>query len=87
MIEAALLIEANWTSLVDEVWVTVATEAAVLERLKQHRGLAEEQILARIHSQLSAEERVKHADVIINNNGNLDEIKAKVKELWAGFHT
>ncbi len=87
VIEAAILIEANWTPLVDEVWVTVAREAAVLERLKLQRGLAEEQILARIHSQLSAEERGKHADVVINNDGDLDEMKAKVKELWERLHT
>ncbi|MFC1977765.1 dephospho-CoA kinase [Chloroflexota bacterium] len=86
VLEAAVLIEANWTSLVDEVWVTVAREAAVLERLKQQRGLAEEQTLARIRSQLSAEERAKHADVVINNDGDLDEMKSKVKELWERLH-
>jgi dephospho-CoA kinase len=86
VLEAAILIEANWTSLVDEVWVTVAPEAMVLERLKQQRGLEEEQTLARIHNQLSSEERVKHANVIINNDGDLDEVKAKVKELWERLH-
>jgi len=86
VLEAAVLIEANWTSLVDEVWVTVASETVVLERLKQQRGLEEEQTLARIRNQLSSEERVKHADVIINNNGDLDEVKAKVKELWERLH-
>lgn len=83
VLEAALLIEASWTSLVDEVWITVAPEVAVLERVKKQRGLADEQTLARIRSQLSAEERGKHADVVINNAGELDEMKAKVKELWA----
>lgn len=87
VLEAAVLIEANWTSLVDEVWVTVASEAIVLERLKKQRGLDEEQTLARIRSQLSLEERVKHADVIINNDGELAEMKATVKELWARLHT
>ncbi|MBI4283764.1 MAG: dephospho-CoA kinase [Chloroflexi bacterium] len=82
-LEAAILIEANWTPLVDEVWVTVSPETAVLERVKKQRGLDETQTLARIRSQLSSEERVKHADVVINNDGNLDEMKAKVKELWA----
>ena len=83
VLEAAILIEANWTSLADEVWVTVAPEDKVLKRLKEQRGLDEEQTLARIRSQLSAEERAQHADVIINNEGDLDEVKAKVKELWA----
>ncbi len=87
VLEAAALIEANWTSYVDEVWVTVAPKSAVLERLKEQRGLEEEQTLARIHSQLSAEERMKHADVVINNDGDLNEVKAKVRELWERLHT
>ena len=82
VLEAAILIEANWTSLIDEVWVTVAPEAAVLERVKKQRGLDEGQTLARIRSQLSNEEREKHADVVINNDGDLDEVKTRVKELW-----
>ncbi len=87
VVEAAILLEANWTSLVDEVWVTVAAEAAVLERLKAQRGMEAEQTLARIRSQLTTEERVKQADVVISNDGDLDEVKAKVKELWARLHT
>lgn len=86
VLEAAILIEANWTPLVNEVWITVAPEANVLERLKKQRGLAEEQTLARIRSQLSSEERVKHADVVINNDGQIEEVKAKVRELWARLH-
>ncbi len=86
VLEAAVLIEANWTPLVDEVWVTVAPEAAVLERVRKQRGLAEEQTLARIRSQLSSEERKKHADVVINNDGDINEVKAKVKELWDRLH-
>ncbi len=86
VLEAAILIEANWTSLVDEVWVTVASETTVLKRLKKQRGLEEEQTLARIRSQLSAEERMKRADVVINNDGDLDEVKAKVRELWERLH-
>jgi len=86
VLEAAVLIEANWNSLVDELWVTLAPEAMVLERLKKQRGLEEERTLARIRSQLSTEERVKHADVVINNDGEIDEVKAKVKELWDKLH-
>lgn len=82
VIEAAVLIEANWTPLADEVWVATAPEAAVLDRLEKQRGMDKEQTLARIHSQLSSEERSKHADVIISNEGSLDELKAKIGKLW-----
>ena len=82
VLEAPLLIEAGWTSLVDEVWVTVASESTVLRRLEEQVGLSKEQSLARIRSQLSSEERIKQADVVIDTDCSLDEVKTKVKELW-----
>ncbi len=86
VLEAPLLIEANWTSLVDEVWVTVASESTVLRRLKEKFELSEPESLARIHSQLPSEEKVKHADVIINTDCALGELRAKVEGLWQGLH-
>lgn len=82
VLEAAVLIEANWTDLVDEVWVTVAPEETAVKRLQNRGGLSEGQARARIRSQLSSEERAKHADVIIDTNCDLAEVEAKVEELW-----
>ena len=70
---------------VDEVWVTVAPESTVLRRLKEKVGLSKTESLARIRSQLSPEERVKHADVVIDTDCDLAELKARVKELWQGL--
>ena len=82
VLEAPLLLEAGWTSLVDEVWVTVAPEDTVLRRLQERVGLSREEVLSRIRSQLPSEERVKRADIVINTDCSLDEVKAKVKKLW-----
>ena len=82
VLEAPLLVEAGWTSTVDEVWVTVVPESVVLKRLRERSELSEPESLARVRSQISSAERKKHADAIINNDGSLDELKAKVKELW-----
>ena len=82
VLEAPLLLEAGWTSLADEVWVTTASEATVLERLRERAGLSEQESLARIRSQMSNEERLKHADAIIDSDCSLDELKAKIKGLW-----
>lgn len=87
VLEAAILIEAKWTSLVDEVWVAVTPEAKILERLEKQRGLEKQQTLARIHAQMPTEERVKHADVVISNDGDFDKLKAKVSELWKKLQT
>ncbi len=83
VLEAPLLIEAGWTALVDEVWVTTAPEATVLRRLQERIGLSRAEAQTRIRSQLSSAERQKHADTVINTDCDLNEVKARVKELWA----
>jgi len=82
VLEAPLLLEADWTLLVDEVWVTSASEATVLKRLKERTGLSESEALARVRAQLSLEERSKQATVVIDTECSLDKLKAKVKDLW-----
>lgn len=82
VLEAPLLLEADWTALADEVWVTTAAESTMLQRLKQRSGLSQAESLTRIRSQLSSAERVKHADVIIDTDCDLDELRSRVKELW-----
>jgi len=84
VVEAPLLIEAGWTSLVDEVWVTTAPRATVLKRLEQ-MGLSRAESLARIRSQLPAKERVKHAEVVIDTDCSFEELKAKAGRLWQGL--
>ena len=82
VVEAPLLIEAGWSSLVDEAWVTVALQATVIKRLRAGMGLSRAEAMTRIHSQLSAKEKVKHADVIINTDCSFAELKEKVSKLW-----
>jgi len=85
VLEAPLLLEVGRPSLadeVDEVWVTVAPEAVVLKRLEKKTGLSQAQSRARIRSQLPSKERLKHADVVIDTDCRLDELKARVEKLW-----
>ena len=82
VLEAAILIEAKWTDLVDQIWVTTAPEAKVIDRLQNRVGLSEEQARARIRAQLSTEEKGKHADVVIDTDCELAELGVKVLELW-----
>lgn len=85
VVEAALLLEAGWSSLVDEVWVTVASEATVLERLKGRSGLSKSESRARLRAQLPVSERLGRADVVIDTDCRLDELKARVMGLWQGL--
>jgi len=82
VLEAPLLIEADWLDLVDEVWVAVSSEATVVRRCRQRSGLSEAQAMARVSAQTSVKEKLKHADVVIDTDVSLEELEARVKDLW-----
>ena len=82
VLEVPLLVETDAFSLVDEVWVTVASEATVLKRLSEKPGFSRAEALARTGSQLTSEERIKYADEVIDTDCRLEELKTKVTELW-----
>ena len=82
VIEAAVLIEAGWTDIVDEVWVVQVPEAVALPRLMNRNGLSEEDGRARIRAQLSNAERAGHAQVVIDNDGTVEDARAKVDAAW-----
>ncbi len=82
VLEGALLIEAKWTDLADEVWVALAPPEVAVKRLKERGGLSEEEAWARVQAQLPAAERAKHADVIITTDCELSEVQAQVDKHW-----
>lgn len=86
-LEAALLIEAKWTSLVDQVWLVVASEATVIHRLKKGKANNESEVLARLKSQMPAEEKMKYADEVIYNDGDLNQLEARLTQLWNKLDT
>jgi len=81
-VEATLLIEAGWTNLVDNVWLVMAPDDMVTQRLTQYKEMSESQILARLKSQMPAREKMKYANEVIYNNGDIPQLEAKVSELW-----
>jgi dephospho-CoA kinase len=82
VIEAAILIEANWIPLFDEIWLVIASRENVIRRIERDRGLKPEQTAARIRAQLPDEERRRYATLVIENDGTLDELRAKLAEIW-----
>jgi dephospho-CoA kinase len=82
VIEAAVLIEASWTDIVDEVWVVQVPEDVALARLMARNGLSAEDGRARIRAQLTNAERAAHAGVVIDNSGTVEEASARVDAEW-----
>jgi dephospho-CoA kinase len=82
IVEAAILIEAGWQDLFDQIWVVSSNAENVISRLMTRNGLTREESLKRINSQMSLEDRLKYADVIVENNGDINSLSSKIKELW-----
>ena len=82
VVEAALLVEAGWTDIADEVWVTTSCESAVVDRLRARDGLVESAVSVRVRSQMDQSDRVRYADALIENEGTLSQLRDSVKKLW-----
>ncbi len=82
VVEAAVLIEANWVSLIDELWLVVADRETVVDRVRAQRGLDREAIEARLSAQLTDEARRRHATVVIDNSGSPEDLRRRIEELW-----
>lgn len=82
VIEAAILFEAGWEVLADEVWVTVVDPETAAERAAARGGLDPKQVLERIKSQMSNAERVSRSDVVISTAGDLTDTTSRVEQAW-----
>ena len=78
-----LLAERGSQQMFDVVVVVEAPEETRIRRLADSRRYTREQSLERIHAQASAEDRRAIADVVIENDGDLDALTQQVGALWA----
>lgn len=69
--EAALLIESGSHQFLDKLIVVTAPEALRIERVQQRDGWSETEIKQRISRQMSEEEKLKLADYVVQNDGQL----------------
>jgi dephospho-CoA kinase len=82
VVEAAILFEAGWDSLVDEVWSTDSPEELVIQRLQARNGMSEEEATKRIGVQMPAEERRKRSDVVLDNSGEVADLERTIHSFW-----
>lgn len=82
VLEAAARLDTDRSSQVDELWVMVAPTEVVLDRLAKRSGFSESESVARIKAQLPDEERIKRADVVLNTDCSLEELKNRVVQAW-----
>lgn len=82
VLDAAVLIEANWQGAVDEVWAVEIPPALAVARASARDGVDAAAVQARIDAQLSNAERAAHAQVVIENAGSPETLRAQVDVRW-----
>ncbi|WP_027308206.1 dephospho-CoA kinase [Caloramator sp. ALD01] len=71
IIDAALLFESNWYNICDIKWLVYVDKITQIKRLIERDKISEEDAVKRISVQMPIEEKIKLADFIINNSGDL----------------
>ncbi|MDZ7684745.1 MAG: dephospho-CoA kinase [Gammaproteobacteria bacterium] len=87
VLEAAVLFEAGWEDIGDEIWVLIVDRETAIERAMARDGVERAAIESRIDSQLSNEERASRADVVIENDADEATLIARLEKVWAQLGT
>jgi dephospho-CoA kinase len=86
ILDAALIIEAGLTGIVDKLVVVTAKKQQQILRGRKSLKLTKKQIAQRIKSQISQKAKSHFADFIIDNSGQLSKTKQQVskirRQLW-----
>lgn len=80
--EAPLLFENQVHLWLRPVILVACDLATQKQRLEERDGLGEEEIQRHLEAQMTLEEKKKLADFVIENSGDLEELKRQVKEVW-----
>ena len=81
--DVPLLFEAGWDRYMQQIWLVTAPEDVRIQRVEIRDGLTEEEIRDRIRNQMSEEEKMERADVIIQNDEGMAKLMAQVEKAIA----
>jgi dephospho-CoA kinase len=79
---APLLVETGMHTAFEVLVVLSAPVSTQVERLLRDRGLAEEQVRARIAAQAPLEDKLAVADLVVENDGTLEDLGDRVDRVW-----
>jgi dephospho-CoA kinase len=82
ILDAALILELGLSEGLDALVVVIADESLRKKRLGKERGMSDADIVARMRSQASPEEQEAKADLVVRNNGNIEELTREAERVW-----
>ena len=80
--EAAVLFEAGWQDIGDEVWVNIVDRPVAIARAMARDNIPLSTVESRLDAQLSNAERIARADVVIDNNGTPNAMLTQLRSHW-----
>uniref|UniRef100_A0A1A8PQV5 Bifunctional coenzyme A synthase n=1 Tax=Nothobranchius rachovii TaxID=451742 RepID=A0A1A8PQV5_9TELE len=83
VVDAAVLLEAGWTDLVHEVWVTIIPEEEAVLRITERDGVSTEDALHRLQSQWSDGKQVEYANVVLSTLWEPEVTQKQVLKAWS----
>ena len=78
IVEAAVLLEAGWDDLFDQVWSVETNREVARARLMARQSISEGEADARLAAQLTSADRASRSTLVIENNGTVAELKSAV---------
>jgi dephospho-CoA kinase len=82
ILDAALILELGLSEGLDALVVVVADESLRKKRLAKERGMSDADIVARMRAQATPEEQEAKADLVVRNNGNIEELTREAERVW-----
>jgi dephospho-CoA kinase len=82
IVDGATIVENQFYKNLDLILLVWVNERVQIERVKKRDKLTESQVIQRINSQMSLEEKKKYADFILDNSGTLDETRNQLEKIF-----
>jgi dephospho-CoA kinase len=82
VLDAALIVETGLDASCDLLIVVVSDISTRAERLTRTRGMTMEQVTARIAAQVDPATLSERADIVVANDGSLDDLVREADRVW-----
>ena len=82
IVDAALMIETGSYKRFDQIVVVHCRPEVQLERLMRRNSLAREDAARRIAAQMPQEEKMRHANFLIDTSGGFEETRGRVEQVY-----
>lgn len=82
VIDAAMLLEAGWQNMVNEVWTIIIPESEAIRRIIERDGLSEAAAHSRLQNQMTGQQLVEQSHVVLSTMWEPRVTQRQVEKAW-----